>query len=81
MNYKISSGTHSFELAYIEDEKRMQLLIDLREPVIFLNEDIVTTWEPPFDKLKITKKDKSRILKNIYKYFRKRSDFKVTLED
>lgn len=68
MKYEIIGGTHSFELIYVEDEKYMQLGIDLREPTISLGEDVLSNWEAPFDKMTIAKKDKARILKNIYKY-------------
>lgn len=77
--YKIIKGTYSFELMYVESDKRMQLALDMREPVIFLDENIITNWEPPFDKLKITKEDKARMLKNIYKDL-KYSGLKIILE-
>jgi hypothetical protein len=82
MKYEITGGTHSFELTYVEGKKYMQLGIDLREPVIYIDEGVLSNWRPPFENEIISKEEKVKILKNIYKYLlRYNSSRRVILND
>lgn len=57
---------HFYYLEYCEDNKIMRLDIDFRDPVIYLNTELIKSWLPPFEDVQITLEDKKRILKNIY---------------
>jgi len=40
---------HFYCLEYIEDNKTMNVEIDFRDPVIYLNDSLINTWNPPND--------------------------------
>lgn len=59
---------HFYCLEYYEENKKMILDIDFREPTIYLEPCLVKNWEPPFDNEVIHIKEKRRIIHNIYDY-------------
>lgn len=67
-NYEISIP-HFYCLEYKENNRKMFLEIDFREPFIDLTMSLIQHWEPPFENEEITEKDKKHILQNIYNYF------------
>ncbi len=59
---------HFYCLEYIENEKRMYLDIDFREPKIFIGKSLIKKWEPPYQTVEITEENREEIYKNIIKY-------------
>lgn len=57
-------------MEYSEDDKKMIVYIDFRDPIIELSMGYITHWEPPYEKLDISIEDKQRIYHNIYEYIR-----------
>lgn len=62
---------HFYRVKYIEDCKSMSIEIDLREPYFEFSLDIITHWDPPYEKEIITDKAKRIILQNLIDYLTK----------
>ena len=45
---------HFYCLEYKEDEKRLIVEIDFREPEIWISKSLIQRWEPPFQSVLIT---------------------------
>jgi hypothetical protein len=56
---------HFYSFEYYEGDKKMVIELDFRDRTLYLEPDLITKWEEPFDHLEITCEDKIRILKNI----------------
>ena len=49
---------HFYCLEYKEDEKRLIVEIDFREPEIWISKSLIQHWEPPFQSVLITEQEK-----------------------
>ena len=59
---------HFYQLEYRENGRLLLLEIDFRDPVLYLDEGLISTWEPPHAKVAIDAAEKKRILDIIYDY-------------
>lgn len=76
------SVPHFYNLVYEEKNKKMIINIDFRDPILYLDSTLITHWEAPFENEIISKEEKIKILKNIYKYLRRHnSSGRVFLND
>ena len=66
-DYKIDIP-HFYCLEYREGDRVLQLDIDFRDPMIYLEEKLVTNWQEPHSDEKIPSAEKKRILDNVYGY-------------
>jgi hypothetical protein len=66
---------HFYCLKYREKDREMLMEIDFRDPVIYLDEALVTTWEAPYAGDVIAPADKKRILANVYDYLVRQRGF------
>lgn len=73
--YKISIP-HFYCLEYREKGRTMLLEIDFRDPVLYLDDTLVTAWEAPYTDEKIVPVEKKRILANVYDYLVRQRGFK-----
>ena len=48
---------HFYCLEYKEDEKRLIVEIDFREPEIWISKSLIQHWEPPFQSVLITEQE------------------------
>jgi len=67
---------HFYCLEYQENGRTIMLEIDFRDPVLYLDDELVTQWEPPYDGEKIAVAEKKRILANVYDYLVRQRGFK-----
>ena len=74
-DYEISIP-HFYCLEYREKDRTMLLEIDFRDPLIYLEDALVTGWESPNENEKIAPDEKKRILSNIYDYLVRQRGFK-----
>ena len=70
---------HFYCLEYREGGRVMLFEIDFRDPVIYLDETLITAWEAPFSAEIISSEEKKRILTNVYDYLARQRGFKVNL--
>ena len=70
---------HFYCLEYREGGRVMFFEIDFRDPVIYLDETLITAWEAPFSAESIASEEKKRILTNVYDYLARQRGFKVNL--
>lgn len=59
---------HFYCLEYYEGDKRMIVEMDFREEYFFLNPELITHWEEPYENIQINIDEKRRILKNIKEF-------------
>jgi hypothetical protein len=71
---------HFYCLEYIENEKRMYVDIDFREPKIYIGKSLIKKWEPPYESEEITEEMREEIYKNIKKYLLDRFSSQDILE-
>lgn len=63
---------HFYCLEYVEDDKKLIIDVDFREPKILIGKSLIKKWEPPYQSMKITEKMKEQIYINIKKYLLER---------
>jgi hypothetical protein len=56
---------HFYSLEYFEGDKKMVIEIDFRDRILYLDKDLITSWEKPFNDLEINREEKLQILNNI----------------
>lgn len=56
---------HFYSFEYHEGNKTMVIELDFRDRILYLDTELITKWEKPYDDLKISHEDKLGILKNI----------------
>jgi hypothetical protein len=56
---------HFYSFEYYEGDKKMVIELDFRDRILYLDADMITKWEKPFDDLEISHEEKLRILNNI----------------
>lgn len=78
--YKIEIP-HFYCLEYSENTRKMMIDIDFREPQIVLSCDLIQQWEKPHERELISKKEKRRIIKNIYNYLLKNNSSERVMLD
>lgn len=59
---------HFYCLEYCEADKKMIVEIDFREDYFYLTPQLITHWEPPYEKIRIETEEKKRILLNIREF-------------
>lgn len=59
---------HFYQLEYKEDEKKMIVDIDFRDPIMYLGIDLINHWEHPYDQDFISQEKKLEILRNIREF-------------
>ena len=67
MTYTITIP-HFYCLEYSEQDKIMNVDIDFRDSIIYLNTCIISNWNPPHDSIILNENEKVDILNNIYNY-------------
>lgn len=67
---------HFYCLEYRENGRTMLLEIDFRDPVLYLDDALVTAWEAPYAGVKIVPAEKKHILDNVYDYLVTQRGFK-----
>jgi hypothetical protein len=75
LDYEISIP-HFYCLKYKEKDKTIVLEIDFRDPVIYLEDTLLTAWEVPSTGERLTIAEQKRILANIYDYLVRQRGFK-----
>lgn len=73
-SYSISIP-HFYCLEYTENNRRLKLDIDFRDPIIYLDIGLIKNWESPYDSEEITGDEKKKIIERIYKELTKESGF------
>lgn len=63
---------HFYCLEYVEDDKKLIIDIDFREPKILMGKSLIKKWEPPYQSMEITEEMKEEIYINIKKYLLER---------
>ena len=58
---------HFYCLEYYENNKVMRLDIDFRDQIIYLSDELVIKWLPPNEDIELSKRDRKRIIRNVYK--------------
>lgn len=71
---------HFYCLEYVEDDKKLIIDIDFREPKILIGKSLIKKWEPPYQSMIITEEMKEEIYINIKKYLLERYKFVDILE-
>lgn len=66
-NYSIDVP-HFYCLEYYENDKKMIVEMDFREGYFFLNPQLITHWESPYEHIEIGMDEKKRILLNIREF-------------
>ena len=56
---------HFYSFEYHEGDKMMIIELDFRDRVLYLEPDMITKWEKPYDDLEITYEEKLKILHKI----------------
>lgn len=56
---------HFYSFEYYEGEKKMIIELDFRDKVLYLEPDMITKWEKPYDELEIPYEEKLKILHKI----------------
>lgn len=56
---------HFYSFEYHEGDKMMIIELDFRDRVLYLEPDLITKWEKPYDELEISYEEKLKILHNI----------------
>lgn len=56
---------HFYSFEYYDGDKKMVIELDFRDRILYLDADMITKWEKPFDDLEISHEEKLRILNNI----------------
>jgi hypothetical protein len=74
-DYEISIP-HFYSLEYRVRDRVLLMEIDFRDPVIYLEEALVTKWEEPYAGEAISPDEKKRILANVYDYLVRQRGFK-----
>ena len=67
-------------MEYKEDEKRLIVDIDFREPEIWISKSLIQHWEPPFQSVLITEQEKEEIYTNIKQFLLERYPARAILE-
>lgn len=63
---------HFYSMEYHEDDKTMIIDLDFRDEILYLHPCLVKKWEPPYENIELSYKNKMRILHNIRKCLLKR---------
>ena len=56
---------HFYSFEYHEGDKTMVIELDFRDRILYLDTDLITKWEKPYNEMEITHEDKLKILYNI----------------
>jgi len=73
---------HFYSFEYYEGDKKMVIELDFRDKILYLDADMITKWEKPFDDLEISREGKLRILNNIREcLLERRRPEEVIIED
>lgn len=62
--YKVKI-THFYMVEYIEDDKVMNIEVDLREPIVEIGIECINNWASPNDNESLSQLDKHRIAENV----------------
>ena len=71
---------HFYCLEYKEDEKRLIVEIDFREPEIWIRKSLIQRCEPPIQSVRITEQEKEEIYTNIKQFLLERYPARAILE-
>lgn len=61
---------HFYCMEYYEKGKKMILYIDFRDPVLDFSMEYITHWEPPYEDIVLSPRDKKRIYRNVSEYLK-----------
>ncbi len=56
---------HFYSFEYYEDGKKMVIDLDFRDRILYLDTDLIKSWEKPYDGLEISYEEKLKILVKI----------------
>ncbi len=56
---------HFYSFEYYQGTKKMIIELDFRDRVLYLDTDLITKWEKPFETMEISHEEKLKILHNI----------------
>ena len=54
-----------YSFNYFEGDKVMEIILDFRDPVLYLTPTLIKKWQEPYEQLEISYEDKVRMLNNI----------------
>ena len=63
---------HYHCMEYYEDNKKLIIDIDLRDPKMYLNKELIEYWEAPYENINIDEQHKKHILENLKDHFLRR---------